>query len=55
MRRPKLCELTGSDLGAFPNVKRWLGRMKELKSWKQVNEVIDGYGASLKANAMQPV
>ena len=50
-----LCELTGSDLSAYPNVKRWLGRMKTLKSWKRVNEVIEGYGASLKAQAMTAV
>lgn len=48
-----LCELTGSDVSAFPNVKRWLGRMKALRSWKTVNEAIDGYGASLKATPMQ--
>lgn len=50
-----LAELTGSDLGAFPNVRRWLDRMKALESWKQVNEVIDGYGASLKGNALLAV
>jgi glutathione S-transferase len=50
-----LVETTGGDLSAYPNVKRWLGRMKELKSWRQVNEVIDGYAASLKGNAMQAV
>ncbi|MEQ1805962.1 MAG: glutathione S-transferase family protein [Burkholderiaceae bacterium] len=50
-----LGELIGSDYAAYPNVNRWLARMKHLASWKRVNEVIDGYGASLKANAMQPV
>ena len=50
-----LCELTGSDLGEYPNVKRWLGRMKDLKNWNKVNEVINGYGASLKGNAMHAV
>jgi glutathione S-transferase len=50
-----LTELTGSDLAEYPNVKRWLDRMKALKSWKQVNEVIDGYGASLKGNALHAV
>ena len=50
-----LCELTGSDLSTYPNVKRWLGRMKSLKSWQKVNEVIDGYGASIKGNTMQTV
>ena len=28
---------------AYPNVRRWLGRMKSLKSWQQVNEAIDGF------------
>ncbi|MFZ2649471.1 MAG: glutathione S-transferase family protein [Burkholderiaceae bacterium] len=48
-----LGELTGSDFSAYPNVKRWLARMKQLGSWKRVNEVIDGYAASLKGNPMQ--
>jgi glutathione S-transferase len=43
-----LAEAVGSDLAAYPNVKRWLGRMKQLKSWQQVNEAIDGYAASLQ-------
>ena len=45
----------GSDLAAYPNVKRWLGRMKSLKSWKQVNEVIDSYAATLKGQTMLAV
>jgi len=43
-----LAEAVGSDLGAYPNVRRWLGKMKALKSWAKVNEVINGYAASLK-------
>lgn len=43
-----LAELTGSDYSAFPNVKAWLGRMKELASWKTASEVIEGYAATLK-------
>ena len=43
-----LAEAVGSDLSGYPNVKRWLGRMKSLKSWGKVNEVINGYAASLK-------
>jgi len=50
-----LGELTGSDFSAYPNVKRWLGRMKALKSWKQVNEAIDGFGATLKGTPMVTV
>jgi glutathione S-transferase len=47
-----LAEVTGSDFAAYPNVRRWLGRMKSLKNWKQVNEAIDGFAASLKGNPM---
>jgi len=50
-----LAELTGSDLAAYPKVKQWLGRMKSLGHWARVNEVIDGYAASLKGNALQAV
>jgi glutathione S-transferase len=50
-----LAEVIGSDLADYPNVRRWLGRMKGLKSWSKVYEVIDGYAASLKGKAMVPV
>ncbi|MEJ8852996.1 glutathione S-transferase family protein [Variovorax robiniae] len=50
-----LAEVIGSDLAAFPNVKAWLGRMKALKSWGKVFEVIDGYAASLKSKQMMAV
>jgi glutathione S-transferase len=50
-----LCEVTGSDLSAYPNVKAWLGRMKQLKTWKKINEAIDGFAASLKGNPMRSV
>jgi glutathione S-transferase len=50
-----LAELIGCDFAAYPNVKRWLARMKALKSWKQVNEAIDGYAATLKGQPMVSV
>ncbi len=43
-----LAEAIRSDLSAYPNVNRWLGRMKALKSWNKVNEVFDGFAASMK-------
>ena len=43
-----LAEAVGSDLSGYANVKRWLGRMKALKSWGKVNEVINGFAASQK-------
>jgi glutathione S-transferase len=36
------------DLKAYPNAERWLGGMKQLKSWAKTNEVIDGFAGSLK-------
>ena len=50
-----LGEITGSDFSQYPHIKNWLARMKALKSWKQVNEAIDGYGASLKGTPMVAV
>jgi glutathione S-transferase len=50
-----LAEVIGSDLSAYPKVKQWLARMKALKSWPQVYEVIDGYAASLKDKTMVAV
>ena len=47
-----LAEVIGSDLTPYPNVARWLGRMKALKNWPQVYQVIDGYAASLKGKPM---
>jgi glutathione S-transferase len=43
-----LGEVVRCDYATYPNVQRWLGRMKQLKSWNKVNEVINGYAASLK-------
>ena len=50
-----LADLTSSDLAAFPKVQAWLGRMKALPHWKDVNAAIDGYGASLKGQALVAV
>jgi len=40
--------IIGSDLSAYPNIKRWLGNMKKLKSWAKTWEVVDGFAGSLK-------
>jgi glutathione S-transferase len=36
-------ELVGCDFAAYPNVQRWLGNMKKLKSWDKVNEAFYKY------------
>ena len=36
-------EAIGADYSAFPNVARWLGNMKKLRSWQDVNAVFYQY------------
>ena len=43
------------DMNQYPNVKRWLDRMKALKSWSKVHEVFHGFAASLKDQAFEAV
>ena len=50
-----LGELTGGDYAAYPNVRAWLGRMKALKSWREVNQVIDSYATTLDRQSMVAV
>ena len=38
-----IAELIDCDLADYPNVQRWLGNMKKLKSWDTVNEVFTGF------------
>jgi len=45
-------EIVGCDYAAYPNVQKWLARMKALKSWNQVHEIFDGWTASLKGKPM---
>jgi hypothetical protein len=42
-------DLVGCDLGAYPNVQRWLANMKKLKNWDTVNEVFTGFAAATAA------
>lgn len=43
-----LGEAVRCDYSAYPNVARWLAQMKQLRSWKKVNETFDGFAASLQ-------
>jgi glutathione S-transferase len=36
-------EAIGADFAAYPNIARWLGNMKALKSWAKVNEAYYQY------------
>ena len=43
-----LGEIIRMDFAGYPNVKRWLGNMKKLKSWSSVNEVFYGFQGMVK-------
>jgi glutathione S-transferase len=43
-----LGEIIRMDFASYPNVKRWLGNMKKLKSWPSVNEVFYGFQGMVK-------
>jgi glutathione S-transferase len=48
-------EVVGCNFADYPNVQRWLGRMKALKSWKQVNATLDGAVAAHKGESFVSV
>ena len=50
-----LGEVVGCDFAAYPNVQRWLTRMKALKSWNDVNKVLDGLTAAHKGESFVTV
>ncbi len=41
-------ELIGCDFATYPNVQRWLGNMRKLKSWDKVNEMFNGFAGMNK-------
>jgi glutathione S-transferase len=43
-----MAEIFGSDLTKFPNVRGWLARLKQLKSWPPTFATIEGFAASVR-------
>ena len=43
-----LGEIVRRDFSTYPNIQRWLGNMKQLKSWQSINEVFHGFAESVK-------
>ena len=43
-----LGELVRCDYSKYPNVARWIGNMKKLKSWDKVNKVFYGFAGAVK-------
>ena len=50
-----LGELVGCGFDDYPNIRRWLGNMKQLKSWPQVNEVFENIVAGNRDKAFARV
>jgi glutathione S-transferase len=50
-----LGEVIHTDFSKYPNVHRWLGNMKKLKSWDKVNEVFNGLVGSTKGKKFETV
>jgi glutathione S-transferase len=43
-----LGEVLRCDFSPYPNVQRWLGNVKQLKSWGKVNEALYGLAGAVK-------
>jgi glutathione S-transferase len=43
-----LGEVIRCNFSAYPNVERWLGNMKKLRSWPKINEALYGLAAAVK-------
>jgi glutathione S-transferase len=50
-----LAEVIGSDLSQYPNVKGWLGRMKQRSAWDKVYEAINGFAKQLPRGQLATV
>jgi glutathione S-transferase len=48
-------ELIGCTYEGYPNVQRWIGNLKRLKSWDAVNGVMYGFAGSLKGQQFETV
>lgn len=45
----------GCTYGDYPNVCRWIGTMKKLKTWNRVNEVFNGFAGSMAGKTFERV
>lgn len=48
-----LGETIGVDLGAYPNVERWIAAMKARPSWQEIYAIFDGFAASLRGQPFE--
>lgn len=50
-----LGEILRCDYSKYPNVERWMNRMRKLPNWGRVHEVYHGFAASLKDQKFETV
>ena len=50
-----LGEIIRCDFSAYPNVERWLGNMKRLGSWSDVNEAMYGFAEAVKDQQFEAI
>mgnify|MGYP000022211331 CR=1 FL=1 len=50
-----LLGMIGSDLAAYPNIRRWMANMQARPAWAPVHEVINGFAGSLKGQTFVSV
>lgn len=50
-----LGEVVRVDFTRYPNVARWLGNMKQLKSWDSINEPMYGFAEAVKDQQFETV
>ena len=48
-------EIVGCTFEGYPNVQRWIGRMKALPTWDKTNEVMYGFAGSLAGQQFEHV
>ena len=43
-----LGEIIRIDFSAYPNIHRWIGNMKQLEHWGEINEALYGFAEAVK-------
>jgi glutathione S-transferase len=50
-----LGEILRVDFSKYPNLQRWMGKMKALPEWKEINAAHDGYAGAMASTPMVAV
>ncbi len=50
-----LGEVIRCDFSAYPNIERWLGNMKRLQSWPEINEAMYGFAEAVKDQTFETI